>query len=328
MVMSDGRYNFWQLGNRGTTRTPRECTYKDFLNCHPLNFKGTEGVVVLAQWFEKMESVFHISNCAMKNQVKFATCTFVRNALTWWNSHMKAVTQDVAYAMDWKTLKKMMTTKYYPRELALICGRMFFEKSDEVEKYVGGLPDMIWGNVMQAEQKRKLEYNAGKQIRGHNNKTRGRTLGGLTLLGLVKRESTRDHCPCVQNTTITTNGHVLPDVINARRSAIWLVTVGVLVPMQRIQAALDQQKSYADLKQKPMEFEVGDRVIAQLQFLEEPVEIIEREIKRLKRSRIPLVKVRWNSRRGPEFTWEREDSFKQKYPQLFTNQASSSTTRS
>ncbi|GJT62643.1 hypothetical protein Tco_1006176 [Tanacetum coccineum] len=53
---------------------------------------------------------------------------------------------------------------------------------------------------------------------------------------------------------------------------------------------------------------------------------MEREIKRLKRSRIPLVKVRWNSRRGPEFTWEREDSFKQKYPQLFTNRASSSTT--
>ncbi|GKB17092.1 hypothetical protein Tco_0851015 [Tanacetum coccineum] len=52
------------------------------------------------------------------------------------------------------------------------------------------------------------------------------------------------------------------------------------------------------------------------------------EIKRLKRSRIPLVKVRWNSRRGPKFTWEREDSFKQKYPQLFINRASSSTARS
>ncbi|GJY89613.1 hypothetical protein Tco_0504809, partial [Tanacetum coccineum] len=51
------------------------------------------------------------------------------------------------------------------------------------------------------------------------------------------------------------------------------------------------------------------------------------EIKRLKRSRIPLVKVRWNSRRGPEFTWEREDSFKKKYPHLFTKRASSSTTR-
>ncbi|GJW01340.1 hypothetical protein Tco_1556591 [Tanacetum coccineum] len=128
-------------GNRGTTRSLRECTYKDFLNCHPLNFKGTEGVVVLAQWFEKMESVFHISNSAVENQVKFATCTFVRNTLTWWNSHMKVVTQDVAYAMDWKTLKKMMT-------LALMCGRMFPEESDEVEKYVGGLPDMIRGNMM------------------------------------------------------------------------------------------------------------------------------------------------------------------------------------
>ncbi|GJZ62923.1 putative reverse transcriptase domain-containing protein [Tanacetum coccineum] len=51
-----------------------------------------------------------------------------------------------------------------------------------------------------------------------------------------------------------------------------------------------------------------------LQFVEEPIEIMEREIKRLKRSRIQLVKVPWNSRRGPEFTWEREDLFKQKYP--------------
>ncbi|GJW83517.1 putative reverse transcriptase domain-containing protein [Tanacetum coccineum] len=72
----------------------------------------------------------------------------------------------------------------------------------------------------------------------------------------------------------------------------------------------------------------GIHVDDKLQFVEEPVEIMEREIKRLKRSRIPLVKVRWNSRRGPEFTWEREDSFKKKYPQLFTNRASSSTTRS
>ncbi|GJZ79272.1 hypothetical protein Tco_0644109 [Tanacetum coccineum] len=54
-----------------------------------------------------------------------------------------------------------------------------------------------------------------------------------------------------------------------------------------------------------------------LQFVEEPVEIMEREIKRLKRSRIPLVKVRWNSRRGPEFTWEREDSFQWRIPTTF-----------
>ncbi|GJW09367.1 putative reverse transcriptase domain-containing protein [Tanacetum coccineum] len=177
---------------------------------------GTKGVVVSAQWFEKMESVFHISNCAVENQVKFSTCTFLGNALTWWNSHMKTVIQDVAYAMNWKTLKKMMTVKYCPRGeikmleiklwnlkvkgtdvvsytmhfqgVALMCGWIFLEESDEVEKYVGGLPDMIRGNVMsyqpktmeQAiefandqmdqkvltvserydEQKRKLEFNA------------------------------------------------------------------------------------------------------------------------------------------------------------------------
>ncbi|GKF99441.1 hypothetical protein Tco_0298224, partial [Tanacetum coccineum] len=65
----------------------------------------------------------------------------------------------------------------------------------------------------------------------------------------------------------------------------------------------------------------GLHIDDKLQFVEEPIGIMEREIKRLKRSRIPLVKVRWNSRRGPEFTWEREDSFRKKYLHLFTNWA-------
>nr|GFA17934.1 putative reverse transcriptase domain-containing protein [Tanacetum cinerariifolium] len=138
-------------------------------------------------------------------------------------------------------------------------------------------------------------------------------------------------------------------------------TEKIILIKQRIQAAQDRQKSYADRKQKPMEFKIGPfKVLAKigdvvdrlelpqelsrvrhtfhvsnlkkcytdeplamslegvhidetLQFVEEPIEIMEREIKRLNRSQIPLVKVRWNSRRGLEFTWEREDSFKQKY---------------
>ncbi|GKD35502.1 hypothetical protein Tco_1251011 [Tanacetum coccineum] len=65
-----------------------------------------------------------------------------------------------------------------------------------------------------------------------------------------------------------------------------------------------------------------------LHFVEEPMKIMDREFKRLKQSRIPIIKVRWNSRRGPEFTWEREDQFKNKYPHLFTNHASSSNTTS
>ncbi|GJU98993.1 putative reverse transcriptase domain-containing protein [Tanacetum coccineum] len=65
-----------------------------------------------------------------------------------------------------------------------------------------------------------------------------------------------------------------------------------------------------------------------LQFVEEPVEIVDREVKWLKRSHIPLIKVRWNSKRGPEFTWEREDQFKKKYPHLFTKTAPSSSAAS
>nr|GEX26683.1 putative reverse transcriptase domain-containing protein [Tanacetum cinerariifolium] len=65
-----------------------------------------------------------------------------------------------------------------------------------------------------------------------------------------------------------------------------------------------------------------------LRFVEEIMKIMDREIKRLRQSRISTIKVRWNSKRGPEFTWEREDQFKHKYPHLFINRASSSTTRS
>ncbi|GJY01756.1 putative reverse transcriptase domain-containing protein [Tanacetum coccineum] len=170
---------------------------------------------------------------------------------------------------------------------------------------------------------------------------------------------------------------------------------------QRIQTARDRQKSYADLKRKPMEFQVGDRVMLKvlpwkwvihfgkrgklnpryvgpfkvlekirtiayklvlpqelsrvhntihvsnlkkcysdeplaipleglhvddkLHFVKEPIEIMDQEVKRLKQSRIPIVKARWNSRRGPEFTWERENQFQKKYPHLFTKPVPSSS---
>nr|GEW69556.1 putative reverse transcriptase domain-containing protein [Tanacetum cinerariifolium] len=171
-----------------------------------------------------------------------------------------------------------------------------------------------------------------------------------------------------------------------------------------MQAARDRQKSYADLKRKPMKFQVGDKVMHnvspwkgvvrfgkrgklnpryvrpfkvlervrdvsykldlleelsivhntfhvsnlkkcpddeplavpldglhfddKLHFIEKPVEIVDREVKRLKRSRIPLVKVRWTSKRGPEFTWEREDQFRKKYPHIFAMTASTSSVTS
>nr|GFB55371.1 reverse transcriptase domain-containing protein [Tanacetum cinerariifolium] len=98
-----------------TVRPTRECTYKDYLNCGPLKFNGTEGVIGLTRWFERTKSVFSISNCISETQVKFASFTLIGSALTWWNSHMRAVSQEVSYAMPWRTLKQMMTVKYCPR---------------------------------------------------------------------------------------------------------------------------------------------------------------------------------------------------------------------
>ncbi|GJR09454.1 hypothetical protein Tco_0792106 [Tanacetum coccineum] len=62
-----------------------------------------------------------------------------------------------------------------------------------------------------------------------------------------------------------------------------------------------------------------DQIDDKLHFIEEPVEIIDREVKHLKQSRIFIIKVRWNSRRGPEFTWEHEDQFRKKYPHMFSD---------
>ncbi|GKC35062.1 putative reverse transcriptase domain-containing protein [Tanacetum coccineum] len=135
----------------------------------------------------------------------------------------------------------------------------------------------------------------------------------------------------------------------------------------RLLTARSRQKSYADVRRKPMEFQVGDMVMLKelvpvayklelpdklrgihstfhvsnlkkcmadenlvipleeiqlddkLHFIEEPVEIMDCEVKQLKQSRIPIVKVQWNSRRGPEYTWEREDFFKRNYPHVFSS---------
>nr|GEX52199.1 putative reverse transcriptase domain-containing protein [Tanacetum cinerariifolium] len=142
-----------------------------------------------------------------------------------------------------------------------------------------------------------------------------------------------------------------------------------------MQVARDRQKSYADLKREPMEFQVGDKVMLKvspwkgvvhfgkrgklnprvhstfhvsnlkkchadeplavpldglhfddkLHFVEMPMEIVDREVKRLKQSQIPLFKVRLNSKRGPEFTWERKDQFRKKYLHLFAKTAPSSS---
>nr|GEY91460.1 hypothetical protein [Tanacetum cinerariifolium] len=115
-------------GLRRPMQPARVCSYTDFMKCQPLNFKGTEGVVGLYQLLKKIESVFHISGCAIDNQVKFATCTLLGAARTWWNGHRI-------------------------QELALMCIKFFDDETEKVNKYISGLLDNIHGNVMSARPK-------------------------------------------------------------------------------------------------------------------------------------------------------------------------------
>nr|GFD24353.1 hypothetical protein [Tanacetum cinerariifolium] len=113
----------------------------------------------------RMESVFHISNCTAENQVKFATGTLHSVDLTWWNTYVQTVGHEAAYGMKleielWELKVKGTDLASYTQrfqELALLCGRMFFGESDKVEKYVGGLPDMIYGSVVASKLKTTQE---------------------------------------------------------------------------------------------------------------------------------------------------------------------------
>ncbi|GJR07668.1 putative reverse transcriptase domain-containing protein [Tanacetum coccineum] len=158
-----------------------------------------------------------------------------------------------------------------------------------------------------------------------------------------------------------TNGQKVGDAQLTSPAIIHETTEKIVQIKSRIQAAHDRQKSYANIRRKPMVFQVGDKVMLKVSpwkgvvrfgkrgklnpryvgpfknyvlmtnsILVEAagVEVIDRSNKQLKRSRIPIIKVRWNSKRGPEFTWEREDQFKQKYPHLFTKTAPSSSAAS
>ncbi|GJW15421.1 reverse transcriptase domain-containing protein [Tanacetum coccineum] len=117
-------------GVRRTERVARECTYQDFMKCQPLYFKGTEGVVELTRWFERMEIVFRISHCSVENQIKFSTCTLLAGALTWWNSHIKKLEAEL-----WN----------------------LEAQGTDVTRYVGGLPDMIHGSVVASKPKTMQE---------------------------------------------------------------------------------------------------------------------------------------------------------------------------
>nr|GEV04065.1 hypothetical protein [Tanacetum cinerariifolium] len=144
------------------------------MKCQPLNFKGTEGVVGLTRWFEKMESVFQISGCAIENQVKFSTCTLLDGALTWCNSQIRSLGLN-AYSVTWEVdkycsqgeIKKLEielwnlkvngndVPTYIERfqELNLICTKFVANETEKIDKYANGLPDNIYRSVKASKPK-------------------------------------------------------------------------------------------------------------------------------------------------------------------------------
>ncbi|GKE06992.1 reverse transcriptase domain-containing protein [Tanacetum coccineum] len=211
------------------------------MKCQPLNFKGTEGVVGLSQWLEKMESVFHISGCAIDDQVKFTTCTLLGVALTWWNGHVRTLGHDAAYAMTWEILKNKLTEKYCPKgkikkleielwnfkvkgndvggytqrfqELALMCTKFLSDETEKVDKYISRLPNNIHGNVMSARPK-----TLDDAIELANDLMDQKLRTYAERQGSGRRSRTEDLNLCALNATITMMESVHPSAPTARKS--------------------------------------------------------------------------------------------------------------
>ncbi|GJR43556.1 hypothetical protein Tco_1311659 [Tanacetum coccineum] len=176
----NGNYN---MNFRGFMLVARECTFQDFLKFQPLNFMRTEGVVGLTRWFKKMETMFSISNCLPKYQVKYTTCTLLNSALTW-NEIQKME------AELWNlTVKGNDLTAYTNRfqELILFSTRMVSAEEDRVER----LQDVI--RIANHLMDKKLKGYAAK-----NAENKRRCLAWMSLLDLceVLPEHSSRFYPC------------------------------------------------------------------------------------------------------------------------------------
>ncbi|GKG11970.1 hypothetical protein Tco_0346207, partial [Tanacetum coccineum] len=109
------------MANTDNTTRPREapvvrqCSYKEFMSCQPINFKGTEGAIGLIRWLERTELVFSLSNCTEDYKVKFATGTLIEEALSWWNYFTQPIRIEEAYRFTKVEFKKILIKKYCPR---------------------------------------------------------------------------------------------------------------------------------------------------------------------------------------------------------------------
>ncbi|GJT76013.1 reverse transcriptase domain-containing protein [Tanacetum coccineum] len=215
---------------------------------------STERVVELIQWFERMETVFRISNCPVENQVKFSTCTLLAGALTWWNSHVMTVSHDGAYTMTWADLRKKMTDKYCPRnEMKKLKAELWNlkVKGTDVIGYNQRFQELALSVVLEVSRRSLTRLKGSLKTLPETIKTQQKTIEAKYWQGpLFARDwSTVERKPiwgskplCAK---ITTMVHVLQNAINATKLAILLMTVGVweMPTMLTIRGALGQARN-------------------------------------------------------------------------------------
>ncbi|GJX11219.1 putative reverse transcriptase domain-containing protein [Tanacetum coccineum] len=164
------------------------CSYKEFLACNPKEYDGKGGVVVLTRWIEKMESVHDMSGCSIDQKVKYTAGSFVGKALTWWNSQIRTLSQEVAVSMSWNDFKFMMIQEFCP--------------SHEMQK----LESELWNHAMvgaghvaytdrngsiKKVEKRGNVGESSKDKNGRNDNKRARTGNAFaTIVNPVGRENT------------------------------------------------------------------------------------------------------------------------------------------
>ncbi|GJS18565.1 hypothetical protein Tco_0413037 [Tanacetum coccineum] len=156
-------------GNAGGTVNVQGCSHNTFMNGKPHSYNGTEGVVGLRRWIEKVEQVFEICKCAKENKVMFAASTFEGRALTWWNGNVHTLGLVNANVFPGTEFKMMDTTEYCPHEIQR-WNKNFDSDSERrtIEAYQGGGPSLSTKLVLMCPgiitiEKKRLKSRFGRQ---------------------------------------------------------------------------------------------------------------------------------------------------------------------
>ncbi|GKC10398.1 hypothetical protein Tco_1007180, partial [Tanacetum coccineum] len=178
-----------------------------FMKCNPTVFYGIERVVELQRWFEKIEMVFGISECAEGKKVKFTAATLQGPALTWWNTKVATIGLEAVNQIPLTEMKQMMTAEF--NELALMCPRMVEPENVKVDAYIRRLSENIKGKVTSSRptnlseavrmahklMDQKIQAKHERVMEGNKRKWENFQSGNSSRGWTQVEGHTRNHCP-------------------------------------------------------------------------------------------------------------------------------------